>query len=364
MYVVMTANEPDAGLIETIDALAGEGVRFIIAHAAREDAPSPVLMRLETERPSVTVLRMPAGSGRGELLKGAFRRIVSEAPKGECVLTLDEDLQKPVLAARAVENAWRKSKGSLVVGSFRYTGKIPFFRNAAMKLRRSIFAVTSGSRVYDIESGLRAFSTDLLEEFIGVKGRSFDYETAILLYAGKAHIRVEEIPMEAPFNASAHRRSFADSWLIYRMILTFMLTSFSCSVIDYATVLVCNGLLPLLHSAVRVDPATTLIPIFGYGIDTKLIALVTGRIIGSGCNFLLNRRVVFKSGGAGSFIRYFTLVAALLAANYGLIHLITRENGLPLWLAQPIVQTVLYPINFILQRKWVFRERVPLGEAK
>ena len=90
--------------------------------------------------------------------------------------------------------------------------------------------------------------------------------------------------------------------------------------------------------------------------DTKLIALVIGRFVGSTCNFLLNRKVVFKSTGWFCMLKYFALVIGLLAANYLLIRLLTGENGIPLWLAQPIVQTVLYPLNFLLQRKWVFAQ--------
>ena len=46
----------------------------------------------------------------------------------------------------------------------------------------------------------------------------------------------------------------------------------------------------------------------------------------------------------------------MLAANYLIIKLLT-DAGVGLWLAQIIAQLVIYPFNFIFQRKIVFKER-------
>ncbi len=355
MIVVITADKPDKRIFEAVEALKGEGTRFVIIDEGGGFEYAPVFMRLLEEYPDcVTVLHSGAPIGRGHALKTAFRHILNDHAPGECVLTLDHDLEKPPAAAKAVLREWESFRESIVIGSFRYTGKIPFGRDFGMKLRRSVFAVTSGARIYDIESGLRAFSADLIPELLDIKGESFDHETAILLYAQKRRIELREVEFETPYHTPPVKRTFRDSWLIYRMIFAFMLTSFSCSVIDYITVLTSNALLRKLPSAVIKGAATAAIPLFGMMFDTKLIALVIGRFIGSTCNFLLNRKVVFKSTGWFSMVKYFTLVICLLAANYLLIRLITGENGIPLWLAQPIVQTVLYPLNFLLQRKWVF----------
>ena len=357
MIVVITADKPDNRLFEAVESLKGEGVRFVIVDECGGLEYAPVFMRLLGEYPDcVTVLHPLKPAGRGSALKTAFRHILNDHAPGECVLTLDHDPEKPTAAARAVLEEWESFGGSIVIGGFHYTGKIPLGRDLAMKLRRSIFAVTSGARLFDIQSGLRAFSAELIPELLEIKGESFDYETAMLLYAQKRRIELREIELEIPCSTPPAKRAFKDSWLIYRMIFTFMLTSFGCSVIDYITVLTSNALLRKLPSAVIKGAATAAIPLFGMMFDTKLIALVIGRFVGSTCNFLLNRKVVFKSTGWFCMLKYFALVIGLLAANYLLIRLLTGENGIPLWLAQPIVQTVLYPLNFLLQRKWVFAQ--------
>ena len=70
---------------------------------------------------------------------------------------------------------------------------------------------------------------------------------------------------------------------------------------------------------------------------------------------MLNRKVVFGSGSKSSILKYYIVAAVVLAANYGLLSLFTMV--MPTWVAQILAQAILYPINFVIQRKFVFREK-------
>jgi hypothetical protein len=58
-------------------------------------------------------------------------------------------------------------------------------------------------------------------------------------------------------------------------------------------------------------------------IDSLLLAVLGARAVSSAVNFLVNRHIVFERGqdkpAGATGIRYFSLVAVLPAANFGLI---------------------------------------------
>ena len=73
-------------------------------------------------------------------------------------------------------------------------------------------------------------------------------------------------------------------------------------------------------------------------------------------NYFLNQRLVFQTKSKGSVLRYYILVVVLFALNYGLLQLMGKI-GIALWLAQIIAQLVIYPLSFVIQRKYVFCEK-------
>ena len=44
----------------------------------------------------------------------------------------------------------------------------------------------------------------------------------------------------------------------------------------------------------------------------------------------------------------------IFGIHYGLLYLFTVLCGVPKWLAYIIVQLIVYPMSFVLQRKFVF----------
>ena len=94
---------------------------------------------------------------------------------------------------------------------------------------------------------------------------------------------------------------------------------------------------------------------FGLMLEPKLTALVIDRIVSSLLNYVLNRKVVSRSGPKSSTLTYYMVDAVALAANSGLVSLLTMV--MPTWVAQILAQAILYPINFVIQRKFVFREK-------
>ncbi len=131
-----------------------------------------------------------------------------------------------------------------------------------------------------------------------------------------------------------------------KTVAAFMGSGFICWLIDYGLLNGLNALfayLALKHGGVFLFPQ----------LDTKLAAIVIARTVSSIVNYVLNRRVVFRSGNKASILLYFLTVAALLGLNYGLIVLLTGWS-IPLWIAQIIAQIIVYPISFFFQKLVVF----------
>lgn len=364
MFVLIPAYCPDEKLLDVVSSLLTTGwYDVVVVDDGSGAAYADIFRALEEKQADgrLKLLRHEVNRGKGRALKTGFEYIKGVACENDGIVTVDADGQHLPEDVRRTVEAWKASPASLVLGSRRFTGKVPFRSRSGNAITRSVFAVTTGVRVYDTQTGLRAFSVKYIDELLGIKGERYDYEINQLLHATKHSIPIIEVPIETVYvdgNRSSHFNAFRDSWRIYKMILVFMLSSFSCFIIDYTLLLVLAAAFKALPAAYESSPGETRLPIFGFGVDTHLLALIIARAVSSLCNYLLNRKVVFKSKSRSSIIRYYMVILFLLALNYGLLALVSSGNGLPLWIAQLVVQACIYPLSFLLQRKFVF----PTGE--
>lgn len=361
MYIVIPAYCPDEKLFGVIEGLTGENNRFIVVDDGSGESYAPIFRRLEKEYSDrVQVLHHSLNRGKGHAMKTAFELIGRIASEDDGILTVDADGQHLTKDALKVISAWEESPDSLVIGGRHFTGKVPFKSKWGNGWTRAVFAVTTGVRVYDTQTGLRAFSVKRVNEMLAVKGERYDYEMAQLLYCVKQHIDILEIPIETVYiegNRSSHFNVFKDSWLINKMIIGFILSSFSSFLVDYGLLLTLAQVFNSLRSTVTVAPDEFRMPLFGMLVDTHLVALIIARTVSSTINFILNRNIVFKQGSKTAILRFYLVILLMMAANYGLLTLVANSNGLPLSIAQLVVQAALYPLSFLLQRKFVFRDK-------
>lgn len=359
MYAVIPAYKPDSKLYNVIEGLVDAGFDFVVVDDGSGEEFRPLFDRIEADfGTAVKLLRHDVNRGKGRAMKTAFEYIFAHADESDGLVTVDADGQHLPADVKKVAAVWRESPESLVLGSRHFTGKVPFKSKWGNGFTRIVFAVTTGVRVFDTQTGLRAFSVKRIPEMLEIKGERYEFEMAQLLDATREHIDIREVMIDTVYiegNKSSHFRVLQDSFLINKMIFKFMLMSFVSFLLDYFTVLASSEILASLPAAVEIAKDEYLMPIFDRMVDTHLIALVLGRLVGSTVNFLLNRNLVFKTGDKLAPVRYFIVVALLVAANYGLITLIVGgDNGVPLWIGQLISQAVLYPVSFMLQRIFVF----------
>ena len=334
MVVIIPAYQPDEKLYRLVlDLHEQTDFDLVIVDDGSDRDRRDLFASLE---PYGKVLKHPQNRGKGAALKTALSYIYDRYPADEGVVTIDADGQHLPEDIIRVSKAWEAEPEKLVLGSRRFTGDVPFKSRAGNAITRFVFALSTGVKVFDTQTGLRAFGVFRIPMMLEMKGDRYEYEINVLLYATRHRIPIQEVTIQTVYiedNKSSHFNPFRDAWRIYKMILFFVASSLVAMLLDYVLVL-------LLSSATK-----------GMA-QSLLISVVGARVLSSLANYFMNCKLVFEHRSKTSIARYYLLVAGILAVNYGLMVVMTHL--MPLAVGKLLVELVLYPLSFFLQRKYVF----------
>ena len=97
---------------------------------------------------------------------------------------------------------------------------------------------------------------------------------------------------------------------------------------------------------------------FALGAEVAMIcAWLTSSIV----NFSVNRYWVFKAFG-NVFVelsKYYALAFPIfIIKNFGLLEILYRLVGMPMWLAAPIAEAALFIVKYIIQKKLIFKKKI------
>ena len=334
MIVVIPAYQPDSKLYDLVRTLKDTtNYPIVVVNDGSSADKAELFASLE---PFAKVLTHAVNRGKGAAIKTALLDIYETYPADEGVITVDADGQHLPADIMRVAEAWMRAPESLVLGSRRFTGKVPFKSRAGNAITRFVFAISTGVKVFDTQTGLRAFSVSRTPMMLAMKGDRYEYEINVLLYATRHRIPIHEVPIETVYiedNKSSHFHPVRDAWRIYKMILLFVASSLIAMLIDYILVLVLSALT--------------------HGLPQSLLISVVGaRIVSSFVNYFINCKLVFEHRSKNSVARYYVLALGILVANYVLMRGVTAVMSIAL--GKLLVELVLYPLSFYLQRRFVF----------
>jgi len=293
---------------------------------------------------SVKFLRHPQNRGKGAALKTAFDYVLKNLPDCRLAVTADADGQhryEDILRVCATAEA---NPGALVLGSRKFEGDVPLRSRFGNGVTRHVFSIASGVKVYDTQTGLRAFGRDGMERFLNVPGDRYEYEINMLLTAAQGGMPILEEWIETVYlndNASSHFNPFKDSLKIYLCILKFCASSLLAFVVDYVLALILKGLTSAWPAPVSLN-----------------FSVIVARLVSGTVNFTVNRHMVFKGNEklGKAVLKYVALAAVILGLNLALMHLLTGW-GVSFALAKIIVELTLFILNFVVQGKFVFRKK-------
>ncbi|MBE9938412.1 glycosyltransferase [Cellulosimicrobium sp. AB352] len=350
--VVVPAYQPDARLVALVDALrAAVPESPVVVVDDGSDRRCGGVFRAVRALGAV-VLTVPVNRGKGHALRTGIRWVHDRLP-GHGVVCADADGQHTVVDVLRVAARSQAEPEAVVLGARRFAGDVPVRSRVGNAATRWAFAATTGTRVRDTQTGLRAYGPGLLDDLLAVRGDRYEYELRALLEATRAGRRIVEVDVATVYlddNASSHFRPVADSLRVWAPLLRFAASSLGSAAVDVVALLALHAL-----------------------TGSLLAAVVGARLLSAGVNFAVNRRLVFPGGRdlplRVAAARYVALAAVLLAASYGLLALLTGI-GLPLLAAKVGTDAVLVATSYEVQRRVVFaplsadRRRARRGRAR
>ena len=346
--VIIPSYQPDEKLMSVVNGLEALGFDDIIIVDDGSDEAHRAPFDEARTHPCVTVLVHEVNRGKGAALRTAFGFCLENRPQRTGIVTADGDAQHRPSDILACAKMMEENPGKLVLGVRDFSlPHVPKKSRMGNRITSAVFLLLCGLRISDTQTGLRAVPMSLIPDMLTVSGDRYEYETNMLLAMKTFGIRHLECKIETVYidgNQTSHFRPVRDSLRIYGLILKFVASSLAATLIDLlAFYLLTKFLAPSLNARFA-----------------TLICTAIARGVSSGCNFVINRNIVFKSSipVRRTLLRYYALAIPIMLISGGAVTLL-KSLFAATWpsivtLLKMAVDTVLYFVSFRGQREWVF----------
>ena len=338
---LIPAYNPEDSLIGVVQQLKEKGFWILIVDDGSDKEHKAIFREID-DAGNILILTHENNKGKGRALKTGLAYIQNHISENYAVVTADADGQH---TAKDVEMVWEGAKdypGCLVLGSRKIRKETPLKSRLGNHLTRIVYMLTTGSCIYDTQTGLRAFDKTLLTELLAIPGERYEYEMNVLLVCSRKKISLREIGIETIYindNASSHFNPLKDSYRIYKEIFRFSASSIISFFLDY-------GIYSLL---------LWLTADFSRGISLFL-SNVLARIL-SGCfNYQVNRNLVFqeKTDFWKTALQYIFLATGILAGNTIFLEVIVYL-GMNQYIGKLCAEVIFFIISWFVQRTFIFK---------
>ncbi|MDO4547185.1 MAG: bifunctional glycosyltransferase family 2/GtrA family protein [Clostridia bacterium] len=346
---LIPAYKPDAAFTDVVREAANAGFTVI---AVNDGSGTEFDGVFEEASSLATILTHPQNRGKGAAIKTGIQYISEMYKSDFIVVTLDADGQHKVSDALSVLRACEERPDALILGSREFKGNVPLRSRFGNNTTRIVYKIATGVSIRDTQTGLRAFSDQLADAMQCISGERYEYEMNVLLECARRNTPIIEITIETIYlgqNESSHFHAVRDSFRVYKEIIKFFASSFTCFLIDYAAYMLFVWIAGLMNLA-----------------GGLTIANIAARVISAGSNYAINRNLVFhsKSRVARSAAEYFALAAAILIGNTMLLNLLAQRWGMNQYLAKLLTEIVFFTISWLCQRHIIFKKKGASDDSK
>ena len=335
--ILIPAYKPDDKLVALTDQLlTHDDLKLVVVDDGSGEAFRPVFEALDKR---VTLISYPDNKGKGGALKTGIRYIMDHMPECERLVTADADGQHRYADIRRVLDKSEEMPGTLVLGSRAFDGDVPLRSRFGNAMTRQVFAIASGVKVRDTQTGLRGFDRDGMRLFVDVPGDRYEYEINRLLTAARAEMPIYEVTIETVYlndNESSHFNPLKDSLRIYACILKFACSSLICFGIDYVLFQLLRTFIPLTW-----------------------VSNLLARIVSASVNFSLNKKLVFKGNEKTlpAVLKYAALAVFIYLIDTAILALLYEKLGWSRYVVKIISGVLGYLISFPVQGRIVYRKQ-------
>ena len=272
----------------------------------------------ELENQKFPVLYHEVNKGKGRAIKTGFDYILKNYSNYIGTITADCDGQHTVEDIEKCAVKLKECPEDLVVGCRDFNDpNVPARSKFGNKLTRNIFKIFIGISITDTQSGLRGFSPKLMELFLNTEGERYEYETNMLIDCKNYDIKIQEVTIETVYlnnNEGSHFNPIKDSLKIYKLFFKYILAAISSFVLDIVLFTIFVNIIPT---------------------EQKII--------------------VFKKSSKSSIVKYLILAIIQMLISGYLVTFIESLTKINSTLIKIIVDTIIFIVNFIIQREWVFK---------
>lgn len=220
-YVALVPSyEPDENLIKVVKELYDNDFFVVLVNDGSSKEYDKYFLECENYS---NYLKYDSNRGKGYALKYGFKFIQKEYPNS-VIVTVDSDGQHRVKDAIKLCKIAEKKDNTIVLGKRLREENIPLRSKFGNSLTRFIFRIATKKDIYDTQTGLRAFKSDLLPFMLSIKGNRFEYEMDVLLYSRNNNIDLVEEIIKTIYidkNSNSHFNPIKDSMRIYRRIFIY-----------------------------------------------------------------------------------------------------------------------------------------------
>ena len=334
IVLLIPAYRPGAELPQLIKNVAGPAFRDVIVV---DDGSGPDYAHVFAAC-DATVLSHARNQGKGAALKTGMAHATAEYP-GCGVVTADADGQHHPEDILRVAGRLERSSDSLVLGARQFGEDTPARSRFGNRMAQMLVHALLGRKITDTQTGLRGIPDKLLALLISMRPDGYEFELEMLNAAKHLSLPIIEEPIQAiyaPGNPTSHFRPFRDSLRIGFVLARFSLLSLATAILD-------NVVFFLSMRAGAAIPA----------------AQLAARVVAVSFNYPLARRAVFHSGRPhrATFTGYVLLVAVNGYVSYQLLTNLNRSLGWPVLASKVAAESLLFLVNFIVQRDLIFTRR-------
>ena len=342
LTAIIPAYNPPPELVGFVRQLAAsEFAKIIVVNDGSNRQFDPTFQAIEGVQ-KVTLLRHAINLGKGAALKTAFNHACCYFGDHIGVVTIDADGQHLLEDALKVAEVLKSHPENFVLGVRTFGKNVPLRSKIGNIFTNFLFRLLVGQSLADTQSGLRGLPKSFLLRLLKVGSNGFDFNLDSLLtwkYTGRPIIQQPIQTVYIKGNESSHFNPFMDSMKIYFVLFRFTLASLSSALIDYAVFILI------------------------YGLTSDLLAgQACARLVSSLYNYSVVKKMVFLSGEkvARTFPKYFALVICSGTISYLLIKFLTQFSLLPVIPAKAIVESLVFLVNFAIQRDFIFVKNTDL----
>jgi glycosyltransferase involved in cell wall biosynthesis len=346
--ILIPAYEPDDKLIDLIIELSNMQFPVIMVVNDGSSEKCDEVFRTLEKISCCTVIHHKVNKGKGAALKTGFSSILGVHIKVAGCITVDADGQHLPEDILKIAKVFDKNSSALVLGCRDFSAKnVPAKSRFGNLLTRTVYKLSTGKAITDTQTGLRAIPADLMKRFLELPGDHYEFEMNMLMQAARNDIPIVETAVQTVYldqNRASHFNSLLDSARIYGEILKFSFSSLLCSAVDIG----------LFSLAFRVLSSGNIPwPLLG--------ATSFARLISSGINFTMNRKLVFqsKSSMLTQGAKYYLLCCIQMLCSWLLLEGLTSLRLGNVVLLKILGDTLLFFISFGVQRVFIFGRGIP-----